>query len=88
MLKRLPPRGCAAVLGFSMGTVPWRKILWGAGMSLDKSKGETLCSQVGISEKEKPIYACTSSGQAALWLGEQEKPEEPPGQDCCPGERG
>lgn len=39
MLKRLPPRGCAAVLGFSMGTVPWRKILWGAGMSLDKSKG-------------------------------------------------
>ena len=53
----------------------WGKALWGAGMSLEKSKGAFLCLQGGILEKEKPLSAGTHSGQAAL----------SPGQDFCAG---
>ena len=44
--------------------------LWGAGMSLEKSKGAFLCLQGGIHEKEKCFSADRWAGQAALSAGQ------------------
>lgn len=48
--------------------IPMGKGCLGEGTSLEKHRGATLRFQGGINDKEKPLSACTSSGQAGLLL--------------------
>jgi len=59
--------GAGAASQASTDTFPWGKPLW-AGMSVEKSRGATLCFQGGTTDQVKSVSACSRSGQAGLSL--------------------